>query len=473
MEKSYSVIIVGTGFGSSFFLHEYLRHASADDTVLVLDRGEKIPYDWKYKNRENSDFDINSAYNNLTPQKVWVQSIGFGGGGCWNGNANRMHPSDFRTKTLHGVGEDWPFTYEEFEPFLADAEAIMGIAGEGNGSYPRSAPYPMRAHKFNAFDLLLKEKYGDEYSHMPSARASEAKHGRPACCNNGVCTVCPIGAKFQIDLHMTSIYDDPRVTLKTGCNVQALSIINKVATGVHCVENGKETHYRGDFFAVGAHAIFTPFILLNSGIEQEALGRYLSEQIDVNVWVNLDNVENYDGGQRVTGLGSMFVNEDNRDTAAGCIIYNYNVPRLRAEFGKWRHSARLKFVMEDLPSADKRVTVGENGKPDVYYPGYSEYLQKGLDTVPGRVERLLDGLPIEDYYIAPKNPNRLGTTAHIQGTTRMGNDPKNSVVDANLINHSVRNIAVLGSGAFPTCAATNPTLILSALSIKSARSLFA
>jgi choline dehydrogenase-like flavoprotein len=46
----------------------------------------------------------------------------------------------------------------------------------------------------------------------------------------------------------------------------------------------------------------------------------------------------------------------------------------------------------------------------------------------------------------------------------MGNDPSDSVVDRTLRHHKVRNLLVLGSGAFPTCPAANPTLTLSSLS---------
>jgi choline dehydrogenase-like flavoprotein len=85
---------------------------------------------------------------------------------------------------------------------------------------------------------------------------------------------------------------------------------------------------------------------------------------------------------------------------------------------------------------------------------------------------LLKDLPVEEYHIEELDQNRLGGSAHIQGTTRMGLDASNSVVDQGLIHHRIRNLAVLGSGVFPTCPVANPTLILSALSIKSARELF-
>ena len=55
---------------------------------------------------------------------------------------------------------------------------------------------------------------------------------------------------------------------------------------------------------------------------------------------------------------------------------------------------------------------------------------------------------------------------HHMGTTRMGTDPKKSVVDENCKVHSLNNLYVAGSGCYTTSAAPNPTLTLTALSLR-------
>ena len=53
----------------------------------------------------------------------------------------RLHPSDFRTRTLDGVGEDWPIDYPTLEPFFALNDRMMGVAGlAGDPAYPRHEP---------------------------------------------------------------------------------------------------------------------------------------------------------------------------------------------------------------------------------------------------------------------------------------------------------------------------------------------
>ena len=55
---------------------------------------------------------------------------------------------------------------------------------------------------------------------------------------------------------------------------------------------------------------------------------------------------------------------------------------------------------------------------------------------------------------------------HHMGTTRMSDDPKKGVVDANLAVHGVPNLFVAGSSTFPTYGASNPTLNLIALTLR-------
>jgi len=57
---------------------------------------------------------------------------------------------------------------------------------------------------------------------------------------------------------------------------------------------------------------------------------------------------------------------------------------------------------------------------------------------------------------------------HLIGTCRMGNDPKVSVVNADLRSWDHSNLYLVGSGAFPTTATSNPTLTIAALALRAA-----
>ena len=47
----------------------------------------------------------------------------------WEGYALRFHANDFRLRSLYGIGEDWPISYEDLEPYYRAAESALGVAG--------------------------------------------------------------------------------------------------------------------------------------------------------------------------------------------------------------------------------------------------------------------------------------------------------------------------------------------------------
>lgn len=463
--ESFDTVIVGTGFAATFFLNEHLKHAPLDSRILVLEKGKDYPYSWKLQKRANTDYNFEQSFVNKTPSKTWIQNIAFGGGSCWTGNTPRPHESDFELFSRYGISEDWPITYRELEPYLTEAEYLMGISGGEDGPFSRSKPYPQKAHRLNAFDRLIAEKFPGQHLPMPTARSSQNSYGRPSCCGNGVCSTCPITSKFQIDLHMRTVYEDPRVTLRLESDVQSLDIQNNIVKGVN-YKTGQELNFVScDLAVVAAHGIASPFILLKSGLTDPALGRYLNEQFSISVKVDLDGVDNYDGSQAVTGLGVMYHDGDFRKDRPGCYIESWNIPWLRAERNRWRQRALLKFVFEDIPDEQNYVGISKEypDKPETYHPDHSDYMKAGIAALPELVENLFQGLPVEDFGILEEE--NLGGDAHIQGTTRMGNNPDTSVVDKYLVHHKVRNLLALGSGAFTSCPAANPTLILSSLAI--------
>jgi choline dehydrogenase-like flavoprotein len=63
-------------------------------------------------------------------------------------------------------------------------------------------------------------------------------------------------------------------------------------------------------------------------------------------------------------------------------------------------------------------------------------------------------------------PDSTNAGWHHMGTTRMSNNPKTGVVDANCKVHGIANLYVAGSACYPTSGAPNPTLTLVALALR-------
>jgi choline dehydrogenase-like flavoprotein len=472
--ESFDIVAVGTGFATSFFLHRFLANRSDPLRILVLDAGQRFTHAEqlalrKSEARPNSRTNNEKQFVNLTPDKAWFFTTAFGGGSnCWYACTPRLMPEDFELNTRYGIGADWPLRYDDLEHYYCDAEALMNVAGDATDSpYPLSRAYPQRPHRFTEPDKILKRKFpGSVFSH-PSARSPDPVPGqRAACCNNGVCGVCPVDAKFSINNGLAPVYRDPRVHLVNGARVQRLETADGRVTGLHYVKDGVEQLARCDLAVLGANALFNPHILLRSGFTDAELGRGLSEQVSVTVSIELDGVNNFQGSTISTALGYMLYGGENRRRHASALLQTINVPRLRNTRGKWLQALEMNFVFEDFRLPENHVGIWDHDpqRATTTFIRPSEHTQRGIAALSESVLPILAALPVKSYTIgAPWK-----TDSHIMGTTVMGSDPRTSVVDRDCIHHRYRNLLVLGSGVFPTAAPPNPTLTLSALALRSA-----
>jgi choline dehydrogenase-like flavoprotein len=470
---TYDLAIVGTGFASSFFLREYLRHARANARVLVVERGARETRQWQLANRTSSRIDPATTFRRSgLPAKTWQFTIGFGGGSnCWWGCTPRLLPSDFRMRSTYGVGDDWPLDYADLEPFYEDAETIMSISASDRAPYPRRVTPPQPPHRFSDPDRLLATAYPDLYFPQPTARARVPTEGRTACCASGVCGLCPIDAKFTIENGLRAPYEDARVTLRLEEDVQSIETRAGRATGFVTRSAAGDTRFDADLVVVGAGAIFNPAILLRSGIGHAVLGRRLFEQVSVSADIDLDGVNGFGGSTVFTASGYMLYDGPHRASHAACLMESWNRPdSLRWEPGRERQLLHMKFILEDLPQTENRVTVASDGTPHLHFTDYSQYAYRGIERVSAEIDRMLAPLPVERLDF---DPTPSSTEGHILGTVVMGSDPATSVVDPWMIHHQIRNLLVIGGSGFPTGSPTNPTLTISALSLRSAAHLVA
>jgi len=473
VDQRFDMIVIGTGFAGTFFLWEALKHLGPRARVLVLERGKMRDQSWQLANKGALLAHGRRSYKNANRKKPWRFSVGVGGSSnCWVGCTPRMLPEDFELQSRYGVGRDWPISYDELEVDYVSAERVMSISGPDNTAlFPRSAPYPQPPHLLHKPDQLLQKAYPGLYFNMPTARSRLGTDSRGACCNNSRCQLCPLDAKFTILNGLMAPLHDPRVTLLTSARADALELKGGRIDGVAYRHGGRDKRARADFVALSANALFNASLLLSSGLKGPEVGKGLVEQVSLRADVLLDGLDSFQGSTYLTGHGYMLYGGEHRRERAAGLIETKNRPDLRLERGKWRQRLKLKVIYEDLPQAFNTVEATK----DVMRPARanfkkrSDYAKRALERCESDLERVLAPLPVESISVE-KRPD--GTESHIMCTAVMGKDPAKSVVDPQLIHHKVRNLAVLGASAFPTAAPANPTLTLSALSIRSARFTF-
>lgn len=430
----------------------------------------------------------------------------------WQGTTMRFLPNDFRMKTLYGVGEDWPFGYDELEPWYLQAERELGVAGDAHDDLgsPRSGPYPQPPIPPTWLDKQVDatlRPYGLRTQVSPHARNSTFFQDRPPCCGNNTCVpICPIGAKYDASVHArlaqaagATIVDQAvafRIDVDEGGRVAAVAFKHP---------DGSEHLARGRRFVLAAHAVETPRLLLMSasarcpdGVANRsgAVGRYLMDHpAQVSLALARDPVYPYRGPVEVSGIEHLRDGAFRRHTAAsrtpigndGWSFGGHNLIGLAGQFiddglrGQALHDAlrhsgqrqvRLAALVEQLPDANNRVRLSDRvdalglPRPRITY-AHDDYVQRGVAEARKLADTVFDGLGATQRV----HVDTLFGAGHIMGTLRMGTDPASSVVDPLGRSHDHPNLWMVGSGLFPTGATANPTLTLAAMALRTADAL--
>ena len=475
--ESYEVVAVGSGFGTSFFLHRYLQRRPGA-RVLVLEAGglvsgadqrreAKTHLEWR---RRGYDEHI----VNTTPEKHWKFFRGFGGGSnCWVACTPRLLPDDFRLRSAFGFGQDWPLGYDDLEAYYCDAEEVMNVSGEAApGLFPRSRPHPQPPHRMTSVDRLLRERHPDTFVNFPTARARVAVPGqRSACSANHACLLCPVNAKFTVENGLADLYAN--VELRLNSPAVAVEVEGGRATGVRWrddADGGREHVAKADLVVLGAGGMFNPHLLLKSGFGHPLIGVGLSEQCSRTVLVDLeqDGLNGFDASSLSVMMGYDACLGDRRRDRAGAMANTVSRPDLRLVPNRWLSRLRVNFCYEDTPLDSNRVTYdpAHPDRPVVAFHRKSERTERALrdENVMRDVRRLVDGLPVGHVDIGPE----WKTESHVQCTTRFALDPEQGVADGDGLMHDCRNVVLTGSGLFPTSAPGNPTLTIAALALRSA-----
>jgi gluconate 2-dehydrogenase alpha chain len=443
-----------------------------------------------------------------------VPSTVGGGGTHADGKVPRFRPDDFRMLSEWGPVEgaslaDWPFGYEDLEPAYAEAERLIGVAGEAGANpfaAPRSGPYPMPPGPPMYGALITAaaaEKHGWHPYPAPTAVNSVPYDGRPACNNCGFCAFfgCPIHAKGDPVASLRRALLSGRAELRPETFVSRILVDGGRATGVEYTGPEGETRTEtAGHVILAAGGLETPRLLLLSGFEHPMIGRNVMFHLQTYVMGELPERIHGHKGRSVTHVHDDFLVPDAASLAAarqaglpwfkGGMVEHAGPahPILEAKLVPWgtAHKDAMRqsqlrehlwgFCMqgEDLPQMSNRVdldphvrdvrgfpalrvTYRPHGHEQVASAYYGPKMQDCLRTA---------GAKWASTFASPGPSNPVPVSRHVAGTTRMGTDPATSVCDEWGRMHDLPNVVVADSSLFPTGAGYGPTLTLVALAIR-------
>jgi gluconate 2-dehydrogenase alpha chain len=139
--------------------------------------------------------------------------------------------------------------------------------------------------------------------------------------------------------------------------------------------------------------------------------------------------------------------------------------------------ANITAQTENLPYADQTIDLDPNVRdhwglpaPRLTYDWRRPNEMKRIQFLQGKVEGIARAMGADKTWLGPLGAGAPG--AHHEGGTRMGSDPKDSVVNKYGQSWDVPNLFVVGSSTFPSMGAGfNPTLTIQALAYMTADAL--
>jgi len=502
------------------------RLAEAGMRVVVLEQGDWPDYgkaragyadfeltagrDWSAnpnRRKAAADYPIDDADSDIAA--VMYNAVG-GSSVLFAAHWQRNMPSDFCVRTLDGVADDWPLSYEDLQPFYERVESDFGISGlAGDTAFPPGKGPPLPPVPLGPMGRRVAaahNRLGWHWWPAPNAIATRPYGPLKQCTQRGTCMWgCVEGAKGSADRTHWPSNVSSGVMLITGARVRRLEVSSRgLVTGATWVDReGSEHLQAADVTIVAANGIGTPRLLLLSACNQFPDGlanssglvgrRLMMHPFGVVVglfdedlrsthgaWGQcLHSLEFYEtdakrgfvrgakwGLQPTGGPVSMTRAYPWGDNAGDNAIWGAGFHEgIRRRLGR---SAMWGIIAEDLPDDENRVlldpvlkdTDGISAPKIVYRMSQNSHDLMRFHLA--RAKESLEAAGADETVIAPQIRE---TGWHLLGTAKMGDDPATSVVDAHGRSHDIPNLFVFDGSIWPTSSGMNPTATIAAMSL--------
>lgn len=294
--KNYDAIIVGSGAGGGMAAYVL---ANAGLQVALIEAGPM--YDpaknvtqlkWPYesprrgastKYRPFGDFDAcywgwdidGEPYTHAEGTKWdwWRARMVGGRTNHWGRISLRFGPKDFKRRSIDGLGDDWPISYEDIKPYYDRIDKLIGVFGTNEGLENDPDGIFIPPPKPRLHELFMKKAAGQAGVPVIPARLSiltkKINDQRGGCF---FCGQCNRGCQVYADFSSSSVLVKPAIaTGKVDLfdNAMAREVLtNKdgLATGVSYVnkKDMQEYQVKGKTVIVAASACESARLLLNS-----------------------------------------------------------------------------------------------------------------------------------------------------------------------------------------------------------------
>jgi len=512
------VLVIGAGAAGSALCWRLSHYSSLK--VICVEQGDftktnNYPtnyIDWEL--RKEVDFSTNPKARYMlgefivddsnSPIKTSYYSGVGGSTVLFSGHFPRLHPSDFKVKTLDGIADDWPISYELLEPYYELNDKNIGVAGlSGDPAYPEISGLlpPIPLGTMGEVVANAMNRLGWHWWPSYSAINTIDSEFGSKCINLGPCNSgCAQGAKSSSDQRYWPKSLQKGVRLITNTRVMKL-VTNQsdLVEGAICRNrNGETMTISSKIYVVAGNGVWTPHLLLNSACDRfpqglanrsGLLGRNLMiHPLAYVEGVYPDDIESSTGPQGCCILSQEFYETDlSRGYFRGFTMQvlrspgpletmKRNLTRKKASFGSSFHddfirtfnrTIGISMISEDLPEFQNSVSLSPTNDsfgsriPSVHY-SVGENTKKILSHSVTVGSQILSKIGAADIIkFAPVSNSGW----HLLGTARMGLSANDSVTNAQGQTHDVPNLFIADGSLFVTSGSVNPASTIQALAI--------
>ena len=445
----------------------------------------------------------------------------------WGRISLRFSERDFKHKDVDGLGDNWPIGYEDVKPYYDKVDKLIGLFGskenlpnEPDGFF--LPPPKPRLHELFYIKGARKSNIPVIPSRM-SMLTKKINSERGVCFYCGQCNrSCSAYADFSAGscLIFPAQKNGGQIDLYNNAMVrEVLTNSEGKATGVSYINKSDRKEYtlRAKVVVLAASACSSARILLNSkspqhpnglGNSGNTVGKYLHDStgssraafvpdlvnrkiynedgvggmhVYTPWWLDnkkLDFPRGYHievwGGMGMPNYGFGF-NANEYNKFFGLKVGGYG-NSLRSDVKKYYGSVvgfggrGESIAMEDNYCEIDPSVVDEFGIPVLrFHYNWTDFERKQAKHMHETFDELIHNMGGEALSAAPGADREYGLEApgriiHEVGTTRMGNDPKTSVVNQFQQLHDADNVFIVDAGPFVSQADKNPTWTILALS---------
>ncbi len=471
----FEVIVVGSGAGGAPLA---LRLAESGMRVLLVERGDYL--------RPDPPAGGVGVFMGDVVEKPGAALGWVGGQTKFFGAAlYRLRESDFEAVAHEqGVSPAWPITYTDLEPYYAQAEALFRVHGASTGdpSEPsRSGPYPFEPIPHaplvqGVVDRL--ERSGTAVAAQPLGLDHRSGKGRCVLCATCDAHYCSLDAKMDAEIAAV------RPALATGnlvlaTRTECLNVLTDAGggrvTGVALRRDGVDTKVEGDAVAVCAGVPQSALLLRRSrtgrhreglGNHSGALGRYLAGHSTGMAFPFVSARPIAATHTKTFAINAFYRGEPGWPYPLGVIQAAGQMPFWRDASALIRPIARMVaahglmcfYMNEALPTAQSGLVFDGDEIVATRPPA------QNLSAFRRLRRRAVSSFQRAGYVCLARR--RAPYLWHQVGTARMGADPSDSVVDANLQVHGIERLYVVDASVMPSAGAVNTALTIVALALR-------